>query len=60
MDDEEDIARPKDWTQRDIEKLSIEHLEDYIAELKAEIARVEADMAAKNSHANDAENLFKK
>jgi len=59
MDNEEDIAGPKDWTQRDIEKLSIEHLEDYIAELRAEIVRVEANMAEKKSHANDAENLFK-
>lgn len=60
MDDEEDSASLKDWVQRDIENLSIEHLEDYIVELKAEIARVQADIAAKKSHANDAENLFKK
>ena len=60
MDDEEDIARPKDWTQREIENLSIEHLKDYIAELETEITRVKADIAAKKSHANDAENLFKK
>ncbi|MBO37698.1 MAG: DUF1192 domain-containing protein [Rhodospirillaceae bacterium] len=60
MDDDEDIVRPKDWVQRDIEKLSIEHLEDYIVELEAEIKRVKADIAAKQSHANDAENLFKK
>ena len=60
MDNEEDIARPKDWTQREIENLSIEHLADYIAELRVEIARVEANLAAKKSHANDAESLFKK
>ncbi len=60
MDDEEDIVGPKDWVQRDIEKLSIEHLEDYISELETEITRVKADIAAKKSHANDAENLFKK
>jgi len=60
MDDEEVIARPKDWTQREIENLSIEHLKDYIAELETEITRVKADIAAKKSHANDAENLFKK
>ncbi|NKB22456.1 MAG: DUF1192 family protein [Alphaproteobacteria bacterium] len=59
MDEEEDIVRPKDWSQREIEALSIEQLEDYIAELKAEIARVEADIAAKNSHANAAEAFFK-
>ena len=60
MDDEDDIVRPKDWVQCDIENLSIEHLEDYIAELETEITRVKADIAAKKSHANDAENLFKK
>ena len=60
MDDVDDIVRPKDWVQRDIENLSIEHLEDYIAELEIEIARVKDDIAAKKSYANDAENLFKK
>ena len=60
MDDDEDIVGPKDWVQRDIENLSIEHLEDYISELETEITRVKADIAAKKSHANDAENLFKK
>ena len=60
MDDEEDIVGPKDWVQRDIENLSIEHLEDYVSELETEITRVKADIAAKKSHANDAENLFKK
>jgi len=57
--DEEDIVRPKDWTQRDIEALSIEQLQEYISELKAEIERVEADIAAKKSHANAAEAFFK-
>ena len=60
MVDEEDIVGPKDWVQRDIENLSIEHLENYISELETEITRVKADIAAKKSHANDAENLFKK
>jgi uncharacterized small protein (DUF1192 family) len=57
--DEEDIVRPMDWTQRDIENLSIEQLQEYISELRAEIGRVEADIAAKNSHASAAEALFK-
>lgn len=60
MDDEKDIVRPKDWTQRDIESLSIEQLEEYIAELKVEIARVESDIAAKKSQASAAEAFFKK
>jgi uncharacterized small protein (DUF1192 family) len=57
--DEEDIVRPKDWTQRDIEALSIEQLQEYISELKAEIERVEADIAAKKLHASAAEAFFK-
>ncbi|MGB0576577.1 MAG: DUF1192 family protein [Alphaproteobacteria bacterium] len=60
MDDEDDIVRPKDWTQRDIETLSIEQLEEYISELKAEITRVQTDIAAKKSHASAAEAFFKK
>jgi uncharacterized small protein (DUF1192 family) len=57
--DEEDIVRPKDWTQRDIEALSIEQLQEYISELRAEIVRVETDITAKKSHASAAELFFK-
>ena len=59
MDDEEDIVRSKDWTQRNIEALSIEQLQEYISELKAEIERVQADIVAKKSHASAAESFFK-
>ena len=59
MDDEENIVRSKDWTQRNIEPLSIEQLREYISELKAETERVEADIAAKKSHASAAESFFK-
>jgi uncharacterized small protein (DUF1192 family) len=59
MDDEEDIVRSKDWTQRNIEALSIEQLQEYISELKAEIERVEADIVAKKSHASAADLFFK-
>lgn len=59
MNDEEDISRPEDWKQREIESLSIEQLTEYIAELRAEISRVELDIAAKKSYAGVAEALFK-
>jgi uncharacterized small protein (DUF1192 family) len=59
MDDEENVVRSKDWTQRNIEPLSIEQLQEYIFELKAETERVEADIAAKKSHASAAESFFK-
>ena len=59
MDEEDEIFRPRDWTQRDIEKLSIRQLEEYVEELNAEIKRVEADINSKKLHANAAEAIFK-
>lgn len=48
-------ARPK----RDLDPMSIEELRDYISELKIEIERVEADIAAKQAHREGIEGLFK-
>ncbi len=59
MDEEDELFRPQDWTQRDIEKLSIRQLEEYVEELNAEIKRVEADINSKKLHANVAEAMFK-
>ena len=42
-----------------LEDMSIEELDEYIAQLKAEIERVEADIAAKQSQFGAAEALFK-
>lgn len=58
--DEDDIVRPKDWQPKNLEPLSIEQLEDYIAELRGEIARTEADIAAKKAHISNAAAFFKK
>jgi uncharacterized small protein (DUF1192 family) len=44
---------------RDLEPLSVAELENYIEELKTEIRRVEAKMAAKRSHLGAAAALFK-
>lgn len=44
---------------RDLEPMSIEELENYIAEMKTEIARVEAKIAAKKSHLGAAASFFK-
>ena len=59
VDDEglvpETKPKPKDLTQ-----MGIEELRDYIAELEAEIARVQEVIAAKQSHGADAERFFKK
>ena len=62
MMDEDEATRPK---QRDIvigadlSKLSVEELDERIAALKAEIARIEADLAAKRSSRAAADSVFK-
>lgn len=59
--DEKDLeprhAKPK---PKDLDVMSIEALNEYIAELEAEIARTRAAIAAKSSHRNAAESFFKK
>lgn len=50
-------AKPK---PKDLDILSIEALNDYIAELEAEIARARAAIDAKTSHRSAAESVFKK
>ena len=48
------IAKPKD-----LELLGIEELEDYLAELESEAARVRDKIAAKKAYKSGAEGLFK-
>ena len=48
------IVKPKD-----LDALGIEELEDYIAELEAEIARTKEKIAAKQSFKSGAEAFFK-
>jgi uncharacterized small protein (DUF1192 family) len=60
MDDEDDLPRPAAWQPRNLEPLSIDQLEEYIVALEGEIARVRADIAAKQSVRNAAESFFKK
>jgi uncharacterized small protein (DUF1192 family) len=43
-----------------LDSLGIEELRDYIGELKAEIARVEADIGRKGSHRSAADAFFKR
>ena len=59
MDDEDDLQRPATWQPINLEPLSIDQLEDYIQVLEEEIARVRADIGAKNSDRNAAETFFK-
>jgi uncharacterized small protein (DUF1192 family) len=45
--------------KKDLTRLSVGDLKDYIGELKAEIARAEAAIAAKDKARSGAENFFK-
>jgi uncharacterized small protein (DUF1192 family) len=45
---------------RNLEKLSIAELEQYILDLKNEIERVSVDIAKKQAHRDAASSLFKK
>jgi uncharacterized small protein (DUF1192 family) len=45
---------------RNLDPMSVEELREYIAVLKAEIARVEEKVKAKQSHASAAASFFKK
>jgi len=45
---------------RELDSLSIEELNDYVANMEAEIRRVREKIAAKQSHSSAAAALFKK
>ncbi|MBN9538624.1 MAG: DUF1192 domain-containing protein [Reyranella sp.] len=52
--------RQKKPQPRNLDALNIEDLKDYVAVLKAEIARVEEKIKSKQSHAAAAAAFFKK
>jgi uncharacterized small protein (DUF1192 family) len=60
MDEEELEPRRKAAQPKDLTLMGIEELETYIAELKAEIARVRLDITAKLGQRRGAEALFKR
>jgi uncharacterized small protein (DUF1192 family) len=60
MDIEDLEPRKKTATPLNLDTLSIEELTDYIASLEAEIARVQAKIAAKKAHLAGAAELFRK
>ncbi len=59
---EEEDLNPKTGPAklRDLDSLSIEELEEYIAEMEAEIRRVRADIEKKQRHRAGVEGLFKR
>jgi uncharacterized small protein (DUF1192 family) len=62
MAEEEDlpVRKPTRLEKLVLDTLGIEELRDYIGELHDEIARVEADIARKNSHRSAADAFFRK
>lgn len=59
-EDEDKPKKPKGFEPRVLDRLSIEDLEAYIGELRAEIARTEADIAKKRAVRLGAEAFFRK
>ncbi len=60
IDPEELEPKKQKPKPRDLEGLGVAELQDYIAELEAEIARARAAIAAKQDHRSGAEAFFKK
>ena len=60
LDDLTPKPPPSDQLGQDLSKHSVGELEALIAKLKAEIARVEAALDAKQSHKSAAEAAFKR
>jgi len=60
MFEEEEKPRPRAFEKRVLDPLSLEELDDYIADLEAEIARCRAAIAAKKDHRGAADALFGK
>jgi uncharacterized small protein (DUF1192 family) len=59
MDLEELEPRKQKPQPRNLDVLSIEELDAYIEEMRAEIRRVEEKIAAKKAHINAAAGIFK-
>jgi uncharacterized small protein (DUF1192 family) len=57
---DEELPKPKtSQFPRNLDGISVDELQDYIAELKAEITRVESDIDVKKASQNAAASFFK-
>ena len=59
MEDDEPRPQPSTGPGRNLERMSVVELETYIAELRAEIVRVEAALAQRRDVRSAAEALFR-
>jgi uncharacterized small protein (DUF1192 family) len=59
-DDDEPRPKPRRLQELRLDPLAVTELEDYIAELRAEIARTEAEIGRKRSHRSAADAFFKR
>lgn len=57
LDDLEPRNRPPQ--KKNLDVMSVDELDDYVAALKAEIARAEEEIARKRDHRSGADALFK-
>ncbi len=60
MEEQDLEPRTQRKKPKDLEVMSIDALEDYIAEMEAEIERARAEIAAKKDHRSAAEDVFKR
>ncbi|PJK28480.1 DUF1192 domain-containing protein [Minwuia thermotolerans] len=60
MTDDEERARDTFFAARDLDDVSVEELQERIAALHAEIARLEAAVERKKSVLNAADSVFKR
>lgn len=57
---DDDLPKPKTSEfPRNLENMSVDEIDDYVAELRAEIERCEADKAKKKASMDAAANVFK-
>lgn len=57
---DDDLPKPKTSEfPRNLDGMSVSELEEYVAELKEEITRVQADMAKKQASSAAADSFFK-
>jgi uncharacterized small protein (DUF1192 family) len=58
-DDDEPQPKPRRLVELRLDPLAVAELEDYVAELRAEMTRVEAEIGRKRSHRSAADAFFK-